>query len=99
AQEMARDVFRRGWVFFWRRVHQQESGIPYHIWVEVLRRAFASTRTRFTPAVGIPFVGTPSIGTPFRNPSAPSEQLHPDWPHDWQATTVDTVLPTQLHAL
>jgi tetratricopeptide (TPR) repeat protein len=39
AEEVSREALRRGWAILWSRVYPQESGSPYHIWTEILRRA------------------------------------------------------------
>ncbi len=38
AEETAREAQRRGWAVSWSYVYAQESGIPYRLWTEVLRR-------------------------------------------------------------
>jgi tetratricopeptide (TPR) repeat protein len=38
AEETAREGQRRGWAVVWSHVYAQESGIPYRLWTEVLRR-------------------------------------------------------------
>ncbi len=39
AEEISRDARRNGWAVIWSRVYPQESGIPYRLWIEVLRRS------------------------------------------------------------
>lgn len=38
AEEMSREARRRGWSVIWSRIYEQESGIPYRIWTEALRK-------------------------------------------------------------
>ncbi|HEX9133593.1 MAG TPA: DUF6788 family protein, partial [Ktedonobacteraceae bacterium] len=38
AEEAAREGQRRGWAVIWSYVYAQESGIPYRLWTEALRR-------------------------------------------------------------
>ena len=39
AEEVSREAQRRGWNVLWSRVYSQESGVPYRLWTEVLRKA------------------------------------------------------------
>jgi len=39
AEETGREAKRRGWAVAWTRAYAQESSIPYHVWVEALRKA------------------------------------------------------------
>src|SRR5207244_841319 len=39
AEEVSREVQRRGWNVLWSRLYAQESGVPYRLWTEVLRKA------------------------------------------------------------
>jgi tetratricopeptide (TPR) repeat protein len=38
AEEAAREAQRRGWAVIWSYIYAQESGIPYRLWTEALRR-------------------------------------------------------------
>ncbi len=38
AEEVSREAQRNGWSIIWSRVYPQESGIPYRIWTDVLRK-------------------------------------------------------------
>ncbi|GHO46435.1 DUF6788 family protein [Ktedonospora formicarum] len=38
AEELSRQAQRRGWTVTWSRGYPQESGIPYHIWTDTLRK-------------------------------------------------------------
>src|SRR5437762_6259937 len=38
AEEASREAQRRGWSVAWGRVHSQESGIPYFLWTDALRK-------------------------------------------------------------
>jgi len=38
AEEAAREAQRRGWAVIWSYTYAQESGIPYRLWAEALRR-------------------------------------------------------------
>ncbi len=42
AEEIGREARARGWLVAWSRVYAQESGIPYRLWVEVLRKALTN---------------------------------------------------------
>jgi predicted ATPase/DNA-binding SARP family transcriptional activator len=46
AEEVSREALRRGWWVIWSRIYPQERGIPYHIWIEVLRRALTGSGVR-----------------------------------------------------
>jgi DNA-binding SARP family transcriptional activator len=46
AEEVSRDALQRGWWVVWSRIYPQERGIPYHIWIEVLRRALTGSGVR-----------------------------------------------------
>lgn len=46
AEEVSRDALQRGWWVVWSRIYPQERGIPYHIWIEVLRRALTGSGAR-----------------------------------------------------
>ncbi len=39
AEELGREAQQRGWAVLWNRSYQQESGIPYRAWSDVLRKA------------------------------------------------------------
>jgi DNA-binding SARP family transcriptional activator/Tfp pilus assembly protein PilF len=39
AEETGREAKKRGWALAWTRAYAQESSIPYHMWVEALRKA------------------------------------------------------------
>lgn len=39
AEEVSREAQRRGWTVLWSRIYAQERGIPYRLWIEVLRKA------------------------------------------------------------
>lgn len=42
AEEMSHEAQRHGWLVLWSRVYAQESGIPYRLWIEILRRLINS---------------------------------------------------------
>ncbi len=42
AEEIGREARKRGWLVAWSRVYAQESGIPYRLWIEVLRKAITN---------------------------------------------------------
>ena len=46
AEEASREAQRQGWLVLWSRVYAQESGIPYRLWIEVLRKLITSVETR-----------------------------------------------------
>jgi Bacterial transcriptional activator domain./IstB-like ATP binding protein. len=39
AEELGREVKKRGWAVAWSRVYAQEGTIPYRLWIEVMRKA------------------------------------------------------------
>lgn len=43
AEELSREAIQRGWSVAWSRCYEQESDIPYHLWIEVLRKAMLAT--------------------------------------------------------
>ncbi len=45
AEELGRDAQSRGWTVLWGRAYSQESGIPYRIWTDILRKALESETT------------------------------------------------------
>lgn len=46
AEEGSREAQRRGWTVLWSRAYVQESGIPYRLWIEVLRRVIRQDALR-----------------------------------------------------
>lgn len=40
AEEIGREAQQRGWSILWSRAYAQESGIPYRMWTDILRKAF-----------------------------------------------------------
>ncbi len=42
AEEIGREARTRGWLVAWSRVYAQEGGIPYRLWIEVLRKALTN---------------------------------------------------------
>ncbi len=42
AEEVGREARKRGWLVAWSRVYAQEGGIPYRLWIEVLRKALTN---------------------------------------------------------
>ncbi len=42
AEEIGREARARGWLVAWSRVYAQEGGIPYRLWIEVLRKALTN---------------------------------------------------------
>jgi len=40
AEELGREAQQRGWSILWGRAYAQESGIPYRIWSDILRKAY-----------------------------------------------------------
>jgi len=42
AEEIGREARGRGWLVAWSRVYAQEGGIPYRLWIEVLRKALTN---------------------------------------------------------
>ncbi|GAC1635897.1 MAG: hypothetical protein NVS4B11_38280 [Ktedonobacteraceae bacterium] len=62
AEELGREAQQRGWAVLWSRAYSQESGIPYRVWSDILRKALD---VQSAPPVGR---GT-SVGT---DPARPS---------------------------
>jgi len=44
AEEIGREAQRDGWTVVWSRQYEQESGIPYRIWTDALRKLFTMER-------------------------------------------------------
>lgn len=42
AEEISRDAQDRGWLVAWSRSYAQESSIPYHAWIDILRGIIAA---------------------------------------------------------
>ena len=38
AEEMSREAHKKGWTVVWSRLYQQESSIPYRLWIDALRK-------------------------------------------------------------
>lgn len=49
AEEVSREAQREGWQVLWSRVYAQESGIPYRLWIEVLRKLITSVEIQGLP--------------------------------------------------
>ena len=43
AEELSREALQRGWSVVWSRCYEQERDIPYHLWIEILRKALTAT--------------------------------------------------------
>lgn len=43
AEETGREAKRRGWAVAWSRAYSQESSVPYHLWIEILRKAMVQS--------------------------------------------------------
>lgn len=41
AEEVSREAQQRGWSVLWSRIYAQESGIPYRLWTEIVRKAIS----------------------------------------------------------
>jgi tetratricopeptide (TPR) repeat protein len=44
AEEISREALQRNWTVIWSRVYEQESSIPYRLWIEPLRSIIAHER-------------------------------------------------------
>jgi Predicted ATPase len=44
AEEIAREAQSTGWTVVWSRQYEQESGIPYRIWTDAIRKLFTMER-------------------------------------------------------
>ncbi len=52
AEEMSREAQRRGWSVVWSRTYAQESGIPYRLWTEALRKIINLAQGAWPQPVG-----------------------------------------------
>jgi DNA-binding SARP family transcriptional activator/Tfp pilus assembly protein PilF len=68
AEEVSREAQRNGWSIIWSRVYPQESGIPYRIWTDVLRKVIEQV-----PGLADPTLRTPAL----LNPALEALQLQP----------------------
>ncbi len=68
AEEASRAALQRGWWVVWSRIYPQERGIPYHIWIEVLRRALTGSGARNALRTPYP-VGASGGTSPYLNPT------------------------------
>lgn len=68
AEEVSREAQRTGWSVIWSRVYPQESGIPYRIWTDVLRKVI-----ELVPGLADPTLRTPAL----LNPALEALQLQP----------------------
>lgn len=68
AEEVSREAQRNGWSIIWSRVYPQESGIPYRIWTDVLRKVI-----ELVPGLADPTLRTSSL----LNPALEALQLQP----------------------
>jgi tetratricopeptide (TPR) repeat protein len=68
AEEVSREAQRSGWSIIWSRVYPQESGIPYRIWTDVLRKVI-----ELVPGLADPTLRTPAL----LNPALEALQLQP----------------------
>jgi predicted ATPase len=68
AEEVSREAQRNGWSIIWSRVYPQESGIPYRIWTDVLRKVI-----ELVPGLADPTLHTSSL----LNPALEALQLQP----------------------
>lgn len=46
AEEVGLLAQQRGWLVLWGRTYLQESAVPYHLWIEVLRKAMTKANKR-----------------------------------------------------
>ncbi len=79
AEELGREAQQRGWSILWSRAYAQESGIPYRVWTDILRKAFeieasASTGTETFAEVG----AVRPLGMPEIDEDAFYQSVHPD---------------------
>ena len=44
-EELSLEAYNRGWIVAWSRSYEQESAIPYHPWIEILRTLLHSDLT------------------------------------------------------
>ncbi|MBV9712917.1 MAG: AAA family ATPase, partial [Ktedonobacteraceae bacterium] len=94
AEEVSREAQRTGWSVIWSRVYPQESGIPYRIWTDVLRKVI-----ELVPGLADPTLRTPAL----LNPALEALQLQPLTALLPELSTslvsVGTTQPGRLHGL
>jgi len=76
AEELGRIGSQRGWLVIWSRVYQQESGIPYHIWTEALRKLLVETEL-FPTLRSKLLTPVPAVGEAAPELMLPSASLQP----------------------
>jgi len=75
AEEVSREAQQRGWVILWSRSYAQESGIPYRLWTEVVRKAIGLGLWQEEEARRYPSVYQPLITLlPELEPQLPPQQ-------------------------
>ncbi len=83
AEEVSREAQQRGWAVVWSRLYEQESGIPYRAWTEVLRKLLNMNGSLLNPESVQPLVNLlPELAEVvphmMRDKVAPSYALTPE---------------------
>lgn len=76
AEEMSREAQRRGWSVIWSRAYAQESGIPYRLWTEALRKTINLTQGAWPQPVGAGLA--PAVRLPHESLLQPLTALLPE---------------------
>lgn len=88
AEEVSREAQRHGWLVLWSRVYAQESGIPYRLWIEVLRKLIDSVGTHtLTQASGQELFSPSSSGGVLSPPLQPLTMLLPELQNTFVSST------------
>ena len=91
AEELGREAQQRGWSILWGRAYAQESGIPYRIWSDILRKAYeldaslpvekGKTASRLSRSIddarplGMPYIDQNKIVESYQNGESASSQM------------------------
>lgn len=100
AEEAAREAQRNGWAVVWSYIYAQESGIPYRLWTEALRRVIDQNLWRERDAVQRSHVFQPLEALlpeirDFLTPDGASEEIR----GDRERNSSDTYIPPEQEQL
>ncbi len=73
AEELGREAQQRGWSVLWSRAYAQESGIPYRVWTDILRKAF---EIEAVAAVGTEAFAETDVERPLGMPEIDEDTLY-----------------------